>query len=129
MAENQSVKNRLLTWIKHHKLTKASFERTCGLGNGYVDSLKGAGNPKKMDMILRAYPSMSRNWLLFGEGDMFNPGSEDSSATPPASVVSPTTVDKALDEIAAQRHMLEKSQEQIDRLLSIIEGMTGHPAE
>lgn len=33
----------------------------------------------------------------------------------------PTTLDKAIDEIAAQRKLIEKSQEQIDRLLGIIE--------
>ena len=35
----------------------------------------------------------------------------------------PETLDKAIDEIAAQRKLVEKSQEQIDRLLSIIENM------
>ena len=125
MIENQSVKDRILIWIEHHKLTRASFERACGLGNGYVDGLKGAGNPKKMDMILRTYPSMSRNWLLFGEGSMLNPDIEDSPAQPADSAARPTTLDKALDEIAAQRRMMEKSQEQIDRLLSIIERMNG----
>ena len=38
-------------------------------------------------------------------------------------VNSPATLDKAIDEIAAQRKLVEKSQEQIDRLLSIIENM------
>lgn len=34
-----------------------------------------------------------------------------------------STIDKALDEIAEQRKLVSKSQEQIDRLLSIIENM------
>ncbi|MCD8312556.1 MAG: hypothetical protein LUC24_00160 [Bacteroidales bacterium] len=34
-----------------------------------------------------------------------------------------TTLDKAMDEIAAQRRLTEKSQQQIDRLLTIIESM------
>ena len=34
-----------------------------------------------------------------------------------------STIDKALDEIAEQRKLVAKSQEQIDRLLSIIENM------
>ena len=36
----------------------------------------------------------------------------------------PATLDKALDEIAAQRRLVEKSQQQIDRLLTIIENIT-----
>lgn len=36
----------------------------------------------------------------------------------------PATLDKALDEIAAHRKLVEKSQEQINRLLGIIEKMS-----
>lgn len=34
------------------------------------------------------------------------------------------TIDRALDEIAHQRQLLEKSQTQIDRLLAVIERLT-----
>ena len=38
-------------------------------------------------------------------------------------ITAPTTLDKALEEISEQRKLVAKSQEQIDRLLSIIEKM------
>ena len=39
-------------------------------------------------------------------------------------VNTPSALDKALDEIAAQRRLVEKSQEQIDRLLAVVEKLT-----
>lgn len=78
----------------------------------------------------RAYDStFSESWLLRGEGDMLNPsitqtvsGDGNTSVAGNGNHVN-SDLGKALDEIAAQRRVTEKAQEQIDRLLSIIEKM------
>lgn len=70
-------------------------------------------------------------WLLDGIGEMLsysfhqeiNGDNNTQVAGNNNHVNSPATLDKAIDEIAAQRKLVEKSQEQIDRLLSIIENM------
>ena len=70
---------------------------------------------------------------MTGEGEMIK-GSTSQSANGDHntqiagngnSVNGIASIDKALDEIAAQRQVVQKSQEQIDRLLSIIENMNG----
>lgn len=70
-------------------------------------------------------------WLIKGHGEMLAPNihqkingdNNTQVAGNNNQINSPATLDKAIDEIAAQRRIVEKSQEQIDRLLSIIENM------
>lgn len=77
-----------------------------------------------------AYGGMfSEEWLLRGEGEMMRQpitqtvnGDGNTSVAGNGNHVN-SDLGRALDEIAAQRRVTEKAQEQIDRLLSIIENM------
>ena len=87
--------------------------------------------------ITSVFPEISKSWLLADEGDMLRAGiSQNAKGDNNTQIagngnnVNMSTIDKALDEIAEQRKLVEKShelfsksQEQIDRLLSIIEDM------
>lgn len=50
-------------------LTQKAFEERCGMGNGYVNSIRKGIGPEKMQDIIRAFPELNREWLLFGEGN------------------------------------------------------------
>lgn len=65
------VKSRLYEYIKAKHLTVKGFEQSCNLSNGYVSSIKEGIGTKKLEIILERYPDLDRNWLLFGEGNMF----------------------------------------------------------
>ena len=82
-----------------------------------------------LNKIISVFPKYSKVWLLTGEGEILK-----SETTAPITQtvnedsVKISTMDKALDEIAAQRKLTEnalkvnaKSQEQIDRLLALLE--------
>ena len=124
------INQRLRQFIKFKRLTVQKFESVCGFSNGYVNSIRKTPGADKLEAIVRVFPDLNREWLLTGEGEMVvsEAVTEAPSVATPAGI-SPALLDKALDEIAAQRRMMEKSQEQIDRLLAIIEGMTGRPAQ
>lgn len=67
---------------------------------------------------------LSSSWLLTGEGSMLTePATAPaaSSSTDLSSTDLSSALNKAMDEIAAQRRLTEKSQQQIDRLLSLLE--------
>lgn len=66
----ESVKERLIRFIKYKKLSQKKFEEECGLSNGYINSLRHAPSPTKLQGILYAYPEINRTWLLSGDGDM-----------------------------------------------------------
>lgn len=73
-----TVKQRLTEYIAFRNLDNAKFERLCGLGNGYVNKLKTEPGSKKLDCILRACPDLSKEWLLYGEGEMLHKNEENS---------------------------------------------------
>lgn len=67
-----TVKERLVAFLKFRNIPHSRFEKKCGLCNGYVNSIRKGIGVEKLDTILRAYPELNRNWLLFGEGEMLN---------------------------------------------------------
>ena len=98
------------------------------------DILKGKTKRISEDLAIKiesVFPMIRKSWLLADEGEMiYAPINQEINGDHNTQVAgnnnhvnSPATLDKAIDEIAAQRKLVEKSQEQIDRLLSIIENM------
>jgi hypothetical protein len=131
VIENQTVKERLMTYIKYLGIGQTKFEARCSLSNGYVNNIRKSISPDKLQIIVRENPDLNPGWLMTGEGEMLRStantqnvnGSENFTQTGNVTIHSSNddTLAKVLDELAAQRRMNEKSQEQIDRLISIIE--------
>lgn len=59
-----------MKFAKFRNLSISKFESLCGLGNGYVSKLKGEPGSRKLEDILKAFPELNREWLLYGEGEM-----------------------------------------------------------
>lgn len=127
MIENQTVKDRLVIYIKHLGIGQRKFEIKCGLANGYINNIRQSITPEKLQKIALYNPELNTGWLMTGEGEMLKSGiSQDGENNTQVigdgnHVNAPNTLDKALDEIAAQRRLVEKSQEQIDRLITLLE--------
>lgn len=126
-----TVKERIETFCNFKKISMREFERLTGLNHGYVNTIrKGIGN-EKLAGIMDAFPDLSRDWLLYGEGEMLKikatqsvdiSGSENSTTTIAGSgneVLQPQgclDIEKFLNELAAQRELTEKALEQCNRL-------------
>lgn len=86
---------------------------------------------KSVEQILNFYTDLNRVWLLTGEGEMLRAsvvqtGSNNNNQQGNGnSYNSSSALDKALDSIAEQIQITKKSQQQIDRLLAVIEKMQG----
>ncbi len=131
MIENQTVKDRLVIYIKHLGIGQRKFEIKCGLANGYINNIRQSITPEKLQKIALYNPELNTGWLMTGEGEMLKSPVQEIKGDNNTQVIgdgnhvsTPSTLDKALDEIAAQRRLVEKSQEQIDRLIGVLEKMT-----
>lgn len=74
-----TVKQRLENFIEFKNLKKARFESLCGLSNGYVANIKKGIGYEILERILRTFPELNRDWLLYGEGTMLKPSTTTNS--------------------------------------------------
>ena len=65
-----TVKERLVTFIKRKGLSQKKFETMVGLSNGYVNNISKGIGAEKMQRILSTFPELNQEWLLLGEGNM-----------------------------------------------------------
>ena len=70
MSDSQTVKDRLLIYIKYLGIGQSKFEKLCGLSNGYINNSKGNFGSANIEDILKACDDLNRSWLLTGEGEM-----------------------------------------------------------
>lgn len=128
--EKQTVKDRLMMFIAQIGVSMNSFEIKSGLSVGYMRQLRKEPSREKIKSIILAFPQLNEEWLLTGEGEMLRSNytqnvDRSKNFTQTGDVMVNTSSDaalmKVLDELSAQRRMLEKKDEQIDRLISIIE--------
>lgn len=68
----ETVKDRLMLFIKEKGLSQKRFEETAHISNGYVNNLKASPSSKVLQKIFCAFPDLSQSWLLTGEGPMLN---------------------------------------------------------
>ncbi len=65
-----SVKQRLILFIKNKNISQSKFEKAVGLSNGFVNNISKGIGADKLQKILCVYPDLNQNWLLTGEGEM-----------------------------------------------------------
>lgn len=66
----KTVKQRLMEFIYFKGISQSRFERLCGMSNGYINNLKKSLGAEKLQNILKAFPELNTEWLLYGEGEM-----------------------------------------------------------
>lgn len=128
------VKDRVYEFVKFKGITMRKFEEICGLSSGYVSSMRHNFGKDKLTNVLTQFPELSREWLLFGDGTMLKSGNfsqnqekvtqnnENGDNIQGQNVtIQGNNVDEFLAIIKQQANQITKSQEQIDRLISIIE--------
>lgn len=120
-----TIKDRVYAFIDYKGITVKRFEEVSGLSNGYVSSMRKGFGGEKLNNVLRSFPDLNREWLLYGEGEMLNQSiiqkNQNGDNIHGHSVNVNKTEKDYLEIIKRQSDQLSKSQEQIDRLLSIIE--------
>ena len=72
---SNTVKERLIEYLKAKKVSKSEFGRTIGVSSSYVDSIRKSIDKDKLLSIAKSYPDLNQQWLLYGIGEMLSTGS------------------------------------------------------
>ncbi len=87
MNENSTsaIVNRMRIFMEYLGLTITQFADATGIERPSMSQILGGRNKKisviTISKIHTAYPNLSSNWLLYGEGDMLMEANNENSAT------------------------------------------------
>lgn len=81
------LKGRLISFIEYKKLDKATFQRICGLGNGFVDKSGDNTRLSSLEKISNVFPELNLTWLRIGIGEML----KEKGSNPTSTVDNDTT--------------------------------------
>lgn len=82
MADFQNQKERLKTFISSKNLTNAAFEKSLGLSNGYINSMRKGLGYDKLEQLSNLYTDLNMGWLLTGEGEMLISSTSNITSEP-----------------------------------------------
>lgn len=74
-----SVKERLLHLLKVKHMSQAEFARHLGVSPTYIGAMRKSVSNARLQDILQLFPDIDKNWLLYGEGELYK--SDNESAT------------------------------------------------
>lgn len=66
----QTIKQRLIEYLRFKKMGRNKFESLAGISLGYISNLKKSPGAEQLVKILTAAPDINKTWLLTGEGNM-----------------------------------------------------------
>ena len=68
--KNQTVKERLKSFIDYKQMSVRAFESACGLSYGFVGNMRNSMQPDKIMKIVHCFPELNPGWVMTGEGEM-----------------------------------------------------------
>lgn len=117
MAE---IKERLIKYLKISGISKKEFSENTGISlwNITGKSVKSELGGEQISLIIGKYPNISLDWLLLGKGEMLR---DDNSFLPNEEIPYIKIPIKVWEAIKLQSESIKEKDEQISRLIKIIE--------
>ena len=112
-----TVKERLISFLKKMNISQKKFEVSIDVSNGYVNNIRQSIQPDKIQRISLRFPNLNTGWLLTGNGDMLNTEKElyDNSIK---TVINPVV--ESSSEVSRLLSIIESQQKTIDTQNRII---------
>lgn len=76
--DETTVKGRLLMFLKAKRLSQTEFGRILGVAPTYIGAMRKSLSADKVNKLMRAFPDLNRDWILYGEGEMLKEQASDS---------------------------------------------------
>lgn len=64
-----NILDRINLFVQYKEITINKFEITAGLTRGSLRNIKQSIGSEKIALIMQAYPELSVEWLILGDGD------------------------------------------------------------
>lgn len=131
---------RIYKYLEYKGITAKEMETRASLSNGAVSKMGNGTRRSTIDKLSNAFPDLNTVWLLTGEGDMLT--SRDTTVTGSGNAVNTVTgngnkvsanvagdfadlASKFSEALKTSQEQLSSSQCQIDRLIKVIEKLSG----
>lgn len=116
------ISGRLSEFIKSQHISVLAFEKRCGLSQGYVKNISKTIGQEKLEAILKQFPNLNRDWLVYGEGEMLQPSYNTATVHGDSSVAAiNSNVTLADNAILAERvKHLEELLAEKERLIKVL---------
>ncbi len=69
----ETMKQRLIRLLKVKHMTQTEFARHLGVTPTYVGAMRKGMPRERLKTVFNLFPDVNRDWLLYGEGEMFLP--------------------------------------------------------
>lgn len=125
------IKDRLERYIAYKRLSKRRFQASIGVSSSYIQGMTQNMSADVLHKISTTYPDLNTDWLLTGEGDMLKPqqsvGDITNSTVSGVNVsgngiqINPNAYETLLKIVENYQASTNKFQEQIEKLITIIE--------
>lgn len=119
------VSDRLRIYIDYKGLSVSRFEKSIGAANGFVGNISKGISRDKLEKITNQYPDLSRDWLLYGEGDMLKNsvqvngnGNAVANGNGCAATINSNEVESLKERIKLLERLLEEKERTIQILMS-----------
>lgn len=114
------VKERLTQFVAYKRLSKRRFQASIGVSSSYIQGITNGMSADVLHRISVTYPDLNTDWLLTGEGEMLNstPGITQNQN---GGSNNSQTVTLGQSDVSKFIELLKKKDEQIDRLLTLLE--------
>ena len=76
-----TVKSRLIKLLKEKRMSQTEFARLMGVSPTYIGAMRRSISEERLKRLLEIFPDLSRDWILFGEGEMFIDQDDDDELT------------------------------------------------
>ena len=125
------MKERFKAFIAYKKLSQRRFQASIGVSSSYINGITDGIGADVLRKISISYPELNTDWLLTGNGEMLNHSNNNAtsdrygtSVAGNGNTVNTTSaLERALESLMEQQKLTAKAQEQVDRLLSLMEKM------
>lgn len=117
---SETIKQRINAFIKYKGITIKSFEEKCGLSNGYISSMRKGFGTGKLENVLKEFPDLNRDWLLYNEGNMLS-DSTSQNVNGNNNHVAGRDINISNEDFSKLIDTVNKQQEQMGRLISLLE--------